>query len=206
MWTISARAVDGFVGCGLDMVWGGQESRQFVTNVGLVTTDGPHGRNIMTCEWSHHISYRPGLLAVCVGPRDATHDNIESTRQFGVGLASVDQTVLSSLAGGYTGKEFDKVAALQELGFKFRDAQEIMVPMVEGTALSMECRLTDQRGFGDHTMFVGEILVALADAARVPLIYHQGRYGRAVLDLPKPSDDERKHYGAVFSKHRKHDS
>ncbi len=26
---------------------------KFVTNVGLVTSNGPHGQNIMACEWTH---------------------------------------------------------------------------------------------------------------------------------------------------------
>ena len=37
---------------------------QFLTNVGLITSDGPYGPNVMAAEWTHHISYSPGLIAV----------------------------------------------------------------------------------------------------------------------------------------------
>ena len=31
----------------MDLVWGDEKTRQFITNVGLVTTSGPFGHNIM---------------------------------------------------------------------------------------------------------------------------------------------------------------
>ena len=52
----------------MDLPWGDDCSKKFVTNVGLITSDGPHGPNIMACEWTHHVSYSPGLIAVCIGP------------------------------------------------------------------------------------------------------------------------------------------
>jgi len=79
----------------------------------------------MACEWTHHISYRPGLIAVCIRPGDATHDNIIQTKEFGVNLCSVDQSIMSSIVGGYTGIIYDKINALRELGFKFYKGKRI---------------------------------------------------------------------------------
>ena len=83
--------------------------------MGLITSDGPYGADVMACEWTHHMSYSPGLIAVCIRPGDATHDNIKETKEFGVNLCSGDQSVMSSIAGGYTGVMYNKVDALKEM-------------------------------------------------------------------------------------------
>jgi len=40
----------------------------------------------MACEWTHHLSYRPGLIAVYLGPNKTTVENIMTTKEFGVNL------------------------------------------------------------------------------------------------------------------------
>ena len=97
----------------MDLPWGDSRSNQFVTNVGLITSNGPYGHNIMAAEWTHQISYEPGLIAVCINPRDATHANIAKTKEFGVNLCVSDQNVMSSVAGGNSGKSVDKISALR---------------------------------------------------------------------------------------------
>lgn len=52
----------------MDIPYGSLAHHAFVTNVGLVTSTGPHGENIMAAEWTHHLSYKPGMVAVCLGP------------------------------------------------------------------------------------------------------------------------------------------
>jgi hypothetical protein len=37
----------------MDLLWNDRRTRQFVTNVGLITSDGPLGTNIMAAEWTH---------------------------------------------------------------------------------------------------------------------------------------------------------
>jgi hypothetical protein len=34
-------------------------SNKFITNVGLITSNGPFGADVMGCEWTHHVSYNP---------------------------------------------------------------------------------------------------------------------------------------------------
>ena len=65
----------------MDLPWGEERNKQFVTNVGLITSNGPNGHDIMSAEWTHHVSYSPGLIAVCVNFHDATHENIKATKR-----------------------------------------------------------------------------------------------------------------------------
>lgn len=186
----------------MDIEWGSEGALKFVTNVGLITSDGPNGQNIMAAEWTHHVSYSPGLIAICLGPNKATLENIRKTKEFGVNLASVEHSVISNVAGGASGRDTDKIAALKELGFKFYPGKKISTLMVEGAALNAECRLIKEITLGDHVMLVGEVVEA-AFPQNEPLAYHKGLYWKLNTNIEKPSEKERERIRAVLEKHRK---
>ena len=186
----------------MDLPWGEERTKQFVTNVGLITSNGPHGNNIMACEWTHHVSYSPGLIAVCVGKDHATNANISKTKNFGVNLCASDQNILASVSGGSSGSEIDKIAALKELGFKFFKAKKIDVLMVENAAMNAECKLFKQIEIGDHTMFVGEV-IELYPVGKEPLVLHSGKYWKLENQISKPTQEQRNMMKDIVEKHRK---
>lgn len=185
----------------MDLPWNDERSNQFITNVGLITSDGPFGPNVMACEWTHHISYHPGLIAVSLGQTKATVENIRSSKEFGVNLCASDQSVLASVAGGYTGANYDKVNALKELGFEFYKAKSIIPLMVKGAAVTIECRLYKEIILGDHITFVGEVVEASNNPDKVPLAYHRGKYWIMDTNLVKPSMEERERIKKIVEKH-----
>ncbi len=195
----------------MDLPWGDERTKQFVTNVGLVTSNGSYGHDVMACEWTHHISYSPGLIAVCINPKDATSANIAETKEFGVSLCASEQNVPSSIAGGYSGKNFDKIGALKELGFKFFNAKKINVLMVEGAAMSAECKLYKKIRLGDHIMFVGEVVEAylIKDSKDwkpkdiAPLVYHSQKYWKIGENAQKPPQIELDRIKSIVQKHSK---
>ena len=186
----------------MDLPWGSAESWKFITNVGLITSDGPYGVNIMAAEWTHHVSYRPGLVAICIGKTKATLENIRETKEFGISLASTDQSTIASIAGNYTRKDTDKISALKELGFEFYKAKKIKTLMVKGASLNAECKVINEIPLGDHVMFVGEVVEAEA-SAKEPVAYHKGRYWLMDTNVHELSDKERERIKAVVEKHRK---
>jgi len=186
----------------MDLPWGDEKSKKFVTNVGLVTSNGPHGQNIMACEWTHHVSYSPGMIAICIKKDSTTNENIKSSKEFGVNLAAYDQNVLSSVAGTTSGKEINKFAALQELGFKFYNAKKIKTMMVEGAALNVECKLVNSVELSQHTMFIGEV-VEVSMSSKEPLAFHGGKYWKLTESIPKPSQEELDRINKILEKHKK---
>jgi len=40
--------------------------------------------DIMACEWTNHLFYRPGLIAVSLGPTKATVKNIRKSKELGI--------------------------------------------------------------------------------------------------------------------------
>ena len=187
----------------MDLPWGDEKTVQFITNVGLITSNGPYGNNIMAAEWTHHISYSPGLVAVCVGLNKATLENIRKSKEFGVNLAATDQNVLASVAGGSSGKNVDKIAALKELGFKFYNAKKIKTLMVDGAVLNLECKLFKEIKLGDHVMFVGEVIHANLNKNKEPLLYHKVKYWKIGENIPKPTQEELDKIRSVVEKHKK---
>lgn len=186
----------------MDLAWGDERTKQFVTNIGLITSNGPYSDNVMAAEWTHHISYEPGLIAVCIRPSDATHSNITKTKEFGVNLCASDQNVISSIAGNNSAKQVDKIGALKELGFRFFKAKKINVLMVEGAAMSAECKLVKKIKLGDHTMFVGEVVEAY-DKGKEPLVYHSHRYWKLGNNIAKPIQEELDKINSVVEKYKK---
>ena len=187
----------------MDLPWGDEKTHSFVTNVGLITSDGPFGPNIMACEWTHMVSYSPGLLAICLRIQEATYANVKATKEFGVSLASHDQNQIASIAGGNSGKRFHKIKALQELGYPFYKAKNIKVMMVKGAVLNIECKVLQEIPLGDHVMFVGEVL-DVSKEDKQPLVYHQRKYWKLGENIPRPSEEELAHIQKVVQKFEKH--
>ena len=187
----------------MDLKYGNPARHPFVTNVGLITSNGPHGHNVMAAEWTYQISYDPGLIAISVGPSKATHDNIEETKYFGVNIATEDQNAVASIAGGMTGKKVDKISALKDMGFTFSQGEHFDLLLVDDSALMMECKMIEQVTRGDHTVFIGEVVSIKHDETKKPLLYHDGKYWGVGRELPKPADEERKNMEAFVKKHTK---
>ena len=186
----------------MDIPWGSDLAKKFITNVGLITTNGSNGHNIMAAEWTHHISYSPGLIAVCVCPGKVTHENIKKQKEFGISITAEDQDAVSSVSGGYSGKEYDKITALKELGVGFYNAKKIDVLMVKDVSANFECKLVKELDIGSHTIFIGEVLEA-NDHNKQPLGYHGGKYWILEKNPEKPSDKERKRIADIVEKHKK---
>ena len=188
----------------MDIPWGSDIAHRFITNVGLVTTHGAiHGHNIMACEWTHHLSYKPALVGISLHPRHASFDNIKASKEFGINLTSIHQSVLSSVAGKESGKIFNKIKVAEELGFKFYPAKNIGTMMVQGASVNLECKLFQEIPLGDHTLFVGEVLEGSLNPEEKPLSYHSGKYWEMTSTLEKSNPELREKIKMLFEKHKK---
>lgn len=180
----------------MDMPWGDPKNERFTTGVGLITSDGPHGPNIMACEGTHLVSYQPARITISVGNKKPTWENIKKTKEFGVSLASVDQMQAIIVAGKHSAKNLDKIAVLKAIGVKLLPSKHIKPMLVDGAALHAECKVVDELVVGDHTLFVGEVLAVTRFEAE-PVVYRQGQ-------LFKPVPIPWKHDAKVEEAVRKH--
>ena len=160
--------------------------------------------NIMAAEWTHQVSYSPGMIAVCINKGNiCTAENIKKNKFFGVSIASVSQGILSSVAGGSSGKEIDKISVLKELGFSFYKVKKIDVLMVKDAALNVECKLVKEIEFGgSHIIFVGEA-VDVVLGKNEPLAFYGGKYWKLNEQIEKPSEDEMNKIKDLINDHKR---
>jgi len=148
--------------------------RYFVTGVSMITSTGSLGRNVMAAEWTMQISYEPLLIAVFVHDSTVTLKNIYETKEFGINVASDQQTSLVNIAGGYSRTEIDKLKVRRT--FRFLKSRHIKTPLIAGCIVNAECKLFAIRKLGDHIMVVGKVMAMRYDETKKPLVYHTGRY------------------------------
>ena len=148
--------------------------RCFVTGVGMITSTGSLGRNVMAAEWTIQISYEPLLIAIFVHDSTATLKNIRETKEFGINVASDQQTSLVNIAGGYSRTEIDKLKVRRS--FRFLKSRHIKAPLIAGCIVNAECKLFAIKKLGDHVMVVGRVITMRYDETKKPLVYHTGRY------------------------------
>ncbi|CUR51794.1 putative flavin reductase like protein [Nitrosotalea devaniterrae] len=148
--------------------------RYFSTGISMITSRGPQGPNVMTAEWTMQISYSPMLIAVFIHKGSHTIKNIKKTKEFGVNVASQEQTTEASVAGGYSGSEIDKLS-LKNV-FHISKPHKIKTPMIAGCTINAECKLIKTENLGDHVMMVGKVIHIKHDDTKSPLMYHKGRY------------------------------
>ncbi len=148
--------------------------RYFSTGVSMITSRGTKGPNVMAAEWVMQISYSPVLIAIFIHSGSQTIKNIEKTKEFGVNVASKDQTTHVNVAGGYSGSEIDKLK-IKNI-FETSAPQKIKTPMIVGCTVNAECKLVKKEKIGDHVMIIGKVVHIEHDETKSPLIYHKGRY------------------------------
>ena len=148
--------------------------RYFSTGISMITSRGPRGPNVMAAEWVMQISYSPVLVAIFIHKGSHTIKNIEKTKEFGVNVASKEQTTEISIAGGYSGSEISKLEIKNV--FKMSRPHKIKAPMILGCTINAECKLVRKEKLGDHVMLVGRVVHIEHDDTKTPLMYHRGRY------------------------------
>ncbi len=123
--------------------------------VALVGAQSENQINFMACAWHTSLSFDPPLFGVLVSKKRFTHQVISKAREFTVNFISADRVKLSAQLGRKSGFDMDKV---KEFQVKLSTSKIIQSPVIEEAYVSFECKVADIRPYGDHDLFVGEVL------------------------------------------------
>jgi len=144
----------------------------FASGVTVVTTLRPDGRPCgLTASAVSSVSLDPTLLLVCVEKSAVSHGCIEQAGVFAVNVLADDGRG-ETLARRFSEEETDG----KFTGVAFR-AEHTGAPVLDGALAWMDCRVAQQCGGGDHSVFIGEVVAADAGEG-TPLVYYRGGYGR----------------------------
>ncbi len=124
-------------------------------SIAAVVTASAAGRdNAMAVAWHMAISFKPPLYGVAISPKRFSYQLIASSREFGVNFLPHDKAELVASVGGSKGSEIDK---FQQFSIARDHSLKTAVPILKTAYAAFECRLIDDRLYGDHRLLVGEI-------------------------------------------------
>ncbi|MDE5764603.1 MAG: flavin reductase family protein [Ruminococcus sp.] len=126
----------------------------------LVTCGTMDNPNVLTIGWTGIVCTRPPMTYISVRPERFSHDIIMNSGEFVINLTTSAMVKHTDFCGVKSGRDTDKFAVC---GFHTAPAVKVAVPVIEECPVSLECRVTESRLLGSHTMFLAEIVGVDAD-------------------------------------------
>lgn len=144
--------------------------RRLAASVTIVTTADESGPAGLTATAVCSLSIDPPSLIACVNTQASAHDVILRAKRFAINLLAADQQDLALLFAdpSRAAERFTQSKWQQGLGG---------VPLLEGTAATVECRLERAVDAFTHTIFIG-VVEAVSVNKTSPLLYGTGIFGR----------------------------
>lgn len=130
--------------------------------------------NFMSCAWHTALSFDPPLFGVLIAKKRYTHQVIAKAKEFTVNFIRARQAMLSAQYGRKSG--FD-IVKTEKFPVELIPSRIIQSPVIGEAYVCFECRLKEIRAYGDHDLFVGDVLAIHEDESS---FNEQG-----VLDLQK---------------------
>lgn len=129
---------------------------QHYPRVAIIVTAQAKGKaNAMAVAWHLVISVNPPLYGVSIAPKRFTYELIADSREFGVNFLPFEMAELVASVGGSSGREIDK---FQKFNIALDKPVKTAVPILKDAYAAYECKLVDDKLYGDHRLLVGEIV------------------------------------------------
>ena len=174
---------------------------QHYPRVAVIVTAQANGKsNAMAAAWHMPISFNPPLYGVALSPKRFTYQLIADSKEFGVNFLPFAAAELVASVGGSKGEQVDK---FRQFNIARDKSARTAVPILKAAYAAYECKLTDDRDYGDHRLLVGKIVAVhwlkevftpeeLLDMAKVSPILYIGKdvYLTASKDTVKTLDRE----------------
>ncbi len=121
----------------------------------LVTCGTADKPNVLTIGWTGIVCTRPPMTYISVRPERFSHDIIMNSGEFAINLTTSAMVKQVDFCGVRSGRDTDKFAVC---GFHALPSEKLSVPIIEECPVSLECKVTESRLLGSHTMFLAEIV------------------------------------------------
>ena len=125
----------------------------------MVTCQAGGKSNIITLAWTGTICSDPPMLSISVRPERHSHGMLRESREFVVNVPSEEQAFATDYCGVVSGRDTDKFAAAK---LTPAPASVVGAPLIAECPLHLECKITETRELGSHTMFLAEVVAVQA--------------------------------------------
>ena len=111
--------------------------------------------NFMSAAWHTPLSFNPPLFGVLISKKRFSHQIISQAKEFTVNFLPFDKVKISAQMGRKSGRNIDKIKVFN---IKLSQSKVISSPILEDSYATLECKLYDIKAYGDHDLFVGEVV------------------------------------------------
>ncbi len=156
----------------------------------IVTSRGRGKDNAMSVAWHTAASRKPTIYLISISPKRYTYDLIVESGEFVVNFMPRDQGDLVAMVAGCSGRDVDK---FKEFRIVSNPGSKVGAAVLETAFAAYECKLMGRHTYGDHDLFVGEVVAVQWEASAFdanlthdvenvpPLMYlGEDRYGTSV--------------------------
>ena len=141
----------------------------------LITAQaGDNLPNIITVAWITPVSQAPPLIAVSIGAKSYSHMLILKSREFVVNVPPASLVKKVVFCGRVSGRDVDK---FQEAGLTPVPASAVTPPLIQECTGHLECRVEQTVQAGDHTLIIGSVVMALAEAGLFEAVWQIDQEG-----------------------------
>ncbi len=123
--------------------------------VAIVTAQAQGKDNAMAAAWHTAISREPPIYGIAISPKRFTYQVIIDRKEFGISFLPFEATELVASVGSTSGQQIDK---FHQFNIAKDKPVKTKVPILKAAYAAYECRLVDDREYGDHRFLVGEIV------------------------------------------------
>ncbi len=143
----------------------------------IVTSHANGRNNAMAVAWHTAISRNPALYAISISDKRFTHELIMESGEFVVNFMPQEMGDLVAMVAGCSGREVDKFRAFE---IESSPGSEVEAAVLTRALASYECKVMGRHPYGDHDIFVGEIVAVQYEPSAF------GERGRLDLERVKP--------------------
>jgi flavin reductase (DIM6/NTAB) family NADH-FMN oxidoreductase RutF len=121
----------------------------------IVTVHSSDHDNAISIAWHMTVSREPPYYAISVAPARHSHRMILEAGEFVVNFVPFEEHSVVAGVGGCSGADTDKVRVF---GLKGKPGTEVGAMVLDTAYAAYECRLVGRHTYGDHDVFIGEIV------------------------------------------------
>ena len=143
---------------------------KFATGVTVISSVDDNGEpHSMTANSFTSVCLDPPTVLICVAHGTNTHGFVSSNGRFGVNILLADQETL----GAYFAKRPEDRAGDLEYRYNIDGSG---VPVLQDSMVSFSCNVSGTHVYGDHTIYVGEVVNLHLGGSGEPLMFFQSRW------------------------------
>ena len=131
-----------------------------VPAVMVSVTDKEGKSNIITVAWAGTVCTNPPMVSISVRPSRYSYQILEETGEFVINLTNESLVKVCDYCGVVSGRDVNKFA---KTGLTPIPMEHVHAMGIDESPVNMECKITEKRELGSHTMFIAEVVGVTVD-------------------------------------------